>query len=96
MIHSLPVALYKQAASYLSVKYEFMVYQVKPAYTSIIGKLKYADRMKLNSHISASYVIARRGLGYKEQLLKEQRQQIPQEMKEYSLFKKWQYINKLA
>lgn len=96
VIHSLPVALYKQAVSYLSVKYEFMVYQVKPAYTSIIGKLKYADRMKLNSHISASYVIARRGLGYKEQLLKEQRQQIPQEMKEYSLFKKWQYINKLA
>ena len=96
VIHSLPVALYKQAISYLSVKYEFMIYQVKPAYTSIIGKLKYADKMKLNSHISASYVIARRGLGYKEQLLKEQRQQIPQEMKEYSLFKKWQYINKLA
>lgn len=96
VIHSLPVALYKQAVFYLSVKYEFMVYQVKPAYTSIIGKLKYADKMKLNSHISASYVIARRSLGYKEQLLKEQRQQIPQEMKEYSLFKKWQYINKLA
>ena len=65
----------------------------------IIDTLKYNLNQKNHKklpHISANYVIARRGLGYKEQLLKEQRQQIPQEMKEYSLFKKWQYINKLA
>ena len=31
-----------------------------------IGKTKYANSMKLNSHTAASFVIARRGLGFKD------------------------------
>ncbi len=42
--------------------------KVNPAYTSIIGKLKYKDIYKMNTHESAAYVIARRGLGYNERL----------------------------
>lgn len=95
VIHSLPVALYKQSVEYIGQKYEFAVYYIKPAYTSIIGKLKYADKMKLNSHISASYVIARRGLGFKEHLRTEQMEQIPNELRSTSLLKKWNYLNKL-
>jgi len=34
---------------------------VNPAYTSVIGKYKYAKRYGINSHTSAALVIARRG-----------------------------------
>ncbi len=40
--------------------------EVNPAYTSIIGSIKYQKRYKLTSHQSASFVIARRGFGLQE------------------------------
>ncbi|MFX1520335.1 MAG: IS200/IS605 family accessory protein TnpB-related protein [Promethearchaeota archaeon] len=40
--------------------------KVFPAYTSIIGKYKYSGLHNLSIHHLASYVIARRGLGFKE------------------------------
>lgn len=42
--------------------------KVNPAFTSIIGKLKYKDIYKINIHESAAYVIGRRGLKFKEKL----------------------------
>jgi len=42
------------------------VRKVHPAYTSIIGKYKYLRSYNLSTHVLASYVIARRGLGCKE------------------------------
>ena len=42
--------------------------KVDPAFTSIIGKLKYMKMYNLSVHESASFVIARRGLGFKEKL----------------------------
>ena len=42
--------------------------KVHPAYTSLIGKYKYSGLYNLSTHILASYVIARRGLGLKEDL----------------------------
>jgi len=44
--------------------------KVNPAYTSLIGKLKYAPQFNIDKDISAAFVIARRGLGYKEKLPK--------------------------
>ena len=44
------------------------VRKVHPAYTTIIGALKYAWSLNLSNHILASYVIARRGLGFTEDL----------------------------
>ena len=44
--------------------------QVNPAYTSIIGCVKYAPLYNLSRHTSAALVIARRGMGYKEELPK--------------------------
>ena len=35
-----------------------------------IGKQKYSERMKLSVHQAASYVIARRGQGYQDKLVK--------------------------
>jgi hypothetical protein len=40
--------------------------KVFPGYTSIIGKYKYSGVHNLSIHHLASYVIARRGLGFKE------------------------------
>ena len=40
--------------------------KVHPTYTSLIGKYKYSRSYNLSTHVLASYVIARRGLGFKE------------------------------
>ncbi|MHA1490580.1 MAG: hypothetical protein ACTSRI_13110, partial [Promethearchaeota archaeon] len=42
--------------------------KVHPAYTSLIGKCKYSRLYNLSTHVLASYVIARKGLGFKDEL----------------------------
>jgi IS605 OrfB family transposase len=49
------------------------VIKVSPAYTSIIGKLKYSPMLGIDKDIAGAYVIARRGLGFKESLPKNYR-----------------------
>ncbi|MGM0900691.1 MAG: IS200/IS605 family accessory protein TnpB-related protein [Bacillota bacterium] len=44
------------------------VFDINPAYTSQIGKMKYMKRFGISIHEAASYVIARRAMGYKEKL----------------------------
>ena len=39
-------------------------YRVNPAYTSQIGREKYSRKMGCTVHLAASFVIARRGMGY--------------------------------
>jgi len=50
------------------LKKGIIIKKVHPAYTSLIGKYKYSRLYNLSTHILASYVIARKGLGFKEQL----------------------------
>ena len=42
------------------------IIKVSPAFTSILGLLKYKDMYSLNRHTAAALVIARRGMGIKE------------------------------
>ena len=49
------------------------VIKVNPAYSSIIGKLKYAPLYNMDKDTAGAYVIARRGLGFKERLPKNYR-----------------------
>jgi IS605 OrfB family transposase len=42
------------------------VIEVNPAYTSIIGMLKYAPQLNIDKDIAGAYVIGRRALGFKE------------------------------
>jgi IS605 OrfB family transposase len=42
------------------------VIEVNPAFTSILGNLKYTDMYSLNRHTAAALVIARRGMGLRE------------------------------
>ena len=44
------------------------VKKVNPAYTTLIGKLKYAPQYNIDKDIAGAYVIVRRGLGFKEKL----------------------------
>jgi len=42
------------------------VVEVNPAYTSVIGMLKYAPQLSIDKDIAGAYVIGRRALGFKE------------------------------
>jgi IS605 OrfB family transposase len=46
------------------------VRKVNPAYTSVIGKLKYAPLYNIDKDVAGAYVIGRRGLGFRERLPK--------------------------
>ena len=50
------------------------IIKVNPAHTSIIGKLKYAPLYNIDKDTAGAYVIARRGLGFKERLPKNYRE----------------------
>jgi IS605 OrfB family transposase len=44
--------------------------KVNPAYTSVIGKLKYSPQFNIDKDVAGAYVIGRRGLGFRERLPK--------------------------
>ena len=66
MLHSLAYSLYDKLITNMAFRNKIGVIKVNPAWTSWIAKNKFCEKMKLNIHIGASYVIARRGLGIKD------------------------------
>jgi IS605 OrfB family transposase len=44
------------------------VVEVHPAYTSVIGMLKYAPQLNVDKDVAGAYVIGRRALGFKEDM----------------------------
>lgn len=78
---------------YVTVKHSIDVIKVKPNFTSIIGKLKYSNNMKLNTHISASYVIGRRAMKFKEKPLSSQNLLLTIIINK-SEWAKWSYLSK--
>ena len=75
-------------------KSNLYVYKRNPAYTSQIGKLKYMKTLGLSIHDSASFVIGRRCLGYKEKLPKIYRKFLSNELKNKHHWSQWNYISK--
>lgn len=66
------------------------VIKVKPAFTSIIGILKYQQMYGISSHESASYVIARRGLGFEhEKIPKILLDKLVKKKHEFKLITNW-------
>ena len=53
-----------------SNKYELEYKKVSPAYTSQIGKVKFAKKYGISVHQAASAVIGRRALGIRERIPK--------------------------
>ena len=64
MINSLKFGLFKRCLFSKATKEGVLVHSVNPYYTSKIAKESYTNRMKLNVHDAASYVIARRFYQY--------------------------------
>ena len=64
MINSLKFGLFKRCLLNRATKEGVSVHTVSPYNTSKIAKASYTDRMKLNVHDAASYVIARRFYQY--------------------------------
>lgn len=64
MINSLKFGLFKRCLLSKAMKEGVFVHSVNPYYTSKIARRSYTDRMKLNVHDAASYVIARRFYQY--------------------------------
>ena len=66
MLHSLAYSLYDKLITNMAFRNKTGIIKVNPAWTSWIAKNKFCDKMKLNIHIGAAFVIARRGLGIKD------------------------------
>lgn len=66
MLHNLTYSLYIKLITNITFRNKVGTIKVNPAWTSWIAKNKFCERMKLNIHIGASFVIARRGLGIRD------------------------------
>ena len=68
MLHSFSYALYDKLITNMAFRNKVDVIKVNPAWTSWIAKNKFCNRMKLNIHTGASFVIARRGIGIEDEV----------------------------
>ena len=66
MLHSLAYCQFSNFIEGIAFRNLVYVRKVNPAWTSWLAKERYCPRMKLNVHVGASFVIARRGQGFKD------------------------------
>nr|DAS80344.1 MAG TPA: hypothetical protein [Caudoviricetes sp.] len=66
MLHSLAYREFSDAMESVAYRNRVELHKVNPARTSWLAERIYCKPMKLNIHVGASYVIARRGQGYKD------------------------------
>ena len=66
MIHSLAYKMFLDRAEQICNRENVGLIKVSPAWTSWIAKNKFCDKMKLNVHTGAAFVIARRGMNIKD------------------------------
>ena len=66
MLHSLAYREFSDAIESVAYRNRVELHKVNPAWTSWLADRIYCKPMKLNIHTGASYVIARRGQGYKD------------------------------
>lgn len=66
MTHSLAYRMFLDKTEQICNKRNVGLIKVNPAWTSWIAKNKFCDKMKLNIHTGAAFVIARRGMNIKD------------------------------
>lgn len=66
MLHSLAYRVFLNRTEQICNRKNVGLIKVNPAWTSWIAKNKFCDKMKLNIHTGASFVIARRGMNIKD------------------------------
>lgn len=68
MIHSLAYRKFTTIIESTAYRHLVRLIKVNPAWTSWLAKQLYCPTMKLNTHVGASFVIARRGQGFKDKV----------------------------
>ncbi|MFD3449388.1 IS200/IS605 family accessory protein TnpB-related protein [Microbacteriaceae bacterium 4G12] len=89
---------YRKMISALKSRAEKMgvaVFEVNPAYTSQIGKIKYMKRFGISIHQAASYVISRRAMGFKEKLPPVLYSLLPEKMVGLHHWAQWKYWSRI-
>lgn len=71
--HNFSYKKLKERIIHLARRYGIAVKEVNPAYTSVIGMLKYAPQLSLTKDVASAWVIARRGLSISEGVPKNYR-----------------------
>ena len=66
MLHSLAYRIFSDRTEQICNRKNVGLIKVNPAWTSWIAKNKFCNKMKLNIHTGASFVIARRGMNIKD------------------------------
>ena len=66
MLHSLAYRMFLNRIEQICNRKNVGLIKVNPAWTSWIARNKFCDKMKLNIHAGASFVIARRGMNIKD------------------------------
>ena len=66
MLHNLAYRMFLNRTEQICNRKNVGLIKVNPAWTSWIAKNKFCDKMKLNIHTGASFVIARRGMNIKD------------------------------
>ncbi|OPX90839.1 MAG: hypothetical protein A4E53_00819 [Pelotomaculum sp. PtaB.Bin104] len=70
------------------------VFKVKPAYTSVAGKLKYMAQKGIPIHVVAALVIARRGMGFKERVPSVLSATLPEKIRRRHHWAHWSYFQR--
>ena len=81
LVHSFAKNKLQKALISRGLKFGFYIKKVNPAYTSVIGRWKYAKMYGLSVHEAASFVIGRRGLDFDEKVPKELLKQLRTKVK---------------
>lgn len=66
MLHKFDYSRYKETLENCCYRNNVGLIKVNPAYTSRIAKAKYCKSRKLNGHAGAAFVIARKGIGFRD------------------------------
>lgn len=66
MLHSLAYRTFSNIVEGIAFRNLVYIRKVNPVWTSLLAKELYCSGMKLNVHVGASFVIARRGQGFKD------------------------------
>ena len=66
MLHSLAYRMFSNRAEQICNRKNVGLIKINPAWTSWIAKNKFCEKMKLNIHNGAAFVIARRGMNIKD------------------------------
>ena len=66
MLHTLAYRMFLNRTEQICNRKNVGLTKVNPAWTSWIARNKFCDKMKLNIHAGASFVIARRGMNFKD------------------------------